>query len=875
MEATTDKLIKDIEELKEIHIIPYCHTDYAWTNIRSWHICRYINSYSEALDLIREKTGHTWVIDNVTHSLLPFLELCPDRFDELKDAIKKGDVNIANGGWSLARPAQVGEETYLRNLIASDRKFRELFGDEIVIDTLFNADTAIGHCQLPQIVRGMGYKYYYSNRPSTFMNKRGIPKQFRWYGLDGSDILVTRGEYGGFIFGKVLESDAHNDFDTMLAGYREYDLNEHLNLLPTGVVAQFEGCDDYLPLRNIYDNKIDLPRFMDEWNANFNSHIGFSTLSKFFNELEKEKNIPDYRGILDPYDLSYNHPRRGNNSYWYMRYAGDRALTELESVCAIAASNGADYPQEKIDEFWHGLFEITGHALEAILDVDNKRVYNAFLGNYYSAQELIYKKCDEIARLVGAGTRNEHVIINTLGHTVTEYVRLYITSEFGVNEFRLSDMSGADIPYQIVDVVGGDKPYEEFKYSSAEVMAKITVPPLSVQVIKVDYTGAKITAFGDAQKMYFNSAPPRLRLIATDNTIRTPRLAAVFKNGILTQLYDNLTGKKSVITAPLFNLGFTKTPHTNSWLFDFTPLEISAFIPEKSEIINNGPYYYRYRTTGKIAGSGAVIDYIINDTDGTVFIDLDIDNRETGGFYTADFGCEEGTPIRADIPFGSQELDTSEMYENSPAYDGFEVGCYGQFSAKSWFAYNREFKLAVMHKDCSSYSRYMADKNLVSVILTHVVDIDSKPELDQSCTWFAQEDKAAYACQGHQRFSLALTLDESTPADFTRKALSLRKPLRGVRCYKGTNNAPAKSVFDAQSADSIAITAFYREADAYIVRFYECNGECINFTANVSDKIKKAEKINLVGKKMCDIAVKNVKLELQVKAYEIVTLKLS
>lgn len=145
MENPKDNQAKEIGELKEIHIIPYCHTDYAWTNIRSWHICRYTSAYSEVLDIMRENGEHTWLLDNITHSLTPFLELCPERFEELKSRVREGRVNIANGGYSLARPTQVGEETYIRNLVAADRRFRELFGEDIEIDTLFNADTSIDH----------------------------------------------------------------------------------------------------------------------------------------------------------------------------------------------------------------------------------------------------------------------------------------------------------------------------------------------------------------------------------------------------------------------------------------------------------------------------------------------------------------------------------------------------------------------------------------------------------------------------------------------------------------------------------------------------------------------------------------------------------
>lgn len=859
-----------IEDIREIHIIPYCHTDYAWTNIRSWHICRYISSYCEALDIMRKDREFTWILDNVIHSLIPFLTYCPERAAEFFQRVREGRINVVNGGWSLARPTQVGEETYIRNIVASDRKFRELFGKDINIDCLFNADTAAGHWQLPQIIRGMGYKYYCFQRPETYLNKRGIPKQFRWYGLDGSDVLVSRGCYGGFIFGNYLEADANNSWETILEGYRREELQEHLNLQPTSVIAQFQGCDDVLPLRNVYDKKIALPGFIKKWNETKGSHMFFSTISRYFAALEKE-DVPEYHGILDPYDLSYNLPKKGNRSFWYMRYAGDRMLTELESVCALVAANGGAYPCDEIKDLWLKLFEITGHAIEYVVGCDNTRLYNAFLGAYLSAEELLQNKCNELATLVGCGTCGEYILINTQGHTVTEFTRLHITSENGVRNFKLTDSQGNNVEYQIVNVLGGDKPNSTFNYSSVEVIAGVTVAPLSAEIIHVDFTDEKMPVLDAEAKKYLGTSSPSIRRISDSFTVTTPKLTAVFKGGELFSLRNNKDGSISD-TNPLFRLRFTETPPTNSWLFDFTPLAESDFIPEKAEIIHNGPLYYRYRVSGKVAGSGAKVTYTINNNDCTVYIDAEIDNRETGGIFTADFTCEENTPLRADIPFGSQQLDPSEMIRGSEIYDPWgEVTLDGQFSAKSWFAYNRNFKLAVMHKDCASYSRYAAGRNVISLILTQVIDID-KPDIEQSSMWVTQMDKSAFGCCGLQKFSFALTLDNGTVNELTQKAHNLRRPLRSARGYSVTEKAPAASIFNMDANASVTLTAFYREDDAYILRFYECDDKDITLNAVIPENISKVIKINLVGKAIEEIPAVNGKITMPVKADEIVTI---
>ncbi|MHB1365043.1 MAG: glycoside hydrolase family 38 N-terminal domain-containing protein [Eubacteriales bacterium] len=868
-----DKQKYNIEDIREIHVIPYCHTDYAWTNIRSWHICRYIASYCEVLDIMRENPGFTWILDNVVHSLIPFLTYCPERFEEFKQRVREGRINIANGGWSLARPTQVGEETYIRNMAAADRKFRELFGEDIQIDCLFNADTAAGHQQLPQIIQSMGYKYYCFQRPETFLNKRGIPKQFRWYGIDDSDVIVSRGCYGGFFVGTYLEVNAGNNWEAKLEGYRQEELNEHLNLQPTAIMAQFQGCDDVLPLRNIYDQKIDLPGFIEKWNETQKAHMSFSTISRYFQALEKE-NIPEHRGILDPYDLSYNLPKKGSRSFWSMRYAGDRLLTELESISALCASNGGIYPYEEIGSLWLSLFEITGHAIEYTVDCDNIRLMNAFLGAYHSAEELLQKKCEELTLLVGTGTGAEHVLINTQGHTVTAFIPLHITSENGVRNFTLTDRKGSSIEYQITNVLGGDKPYSTFNYSSAEVIAKVTLPPFSTEIIKVKFTDEKLPVLIPEAKKYLETASPLIREINESFTVTTKAVTVIFKAGELVRLQNNADMNMSGGDKPLLRLHFTKTKQSNNWMFDFTPLDEFDFIPEKFEIIHNGPLFYRYRVTGKIAGSDAVMNYTVNDHDDTVYVDAEIDNRENNGIFIADFACEENTPVRADIPFGSQDLNPTEMVRGAEIYDPYgEVSLDGQFSAKSWFSYNRNFKMAVMHKDCSSYSRLRPDKNIISLILTQVMDIDI-PEIEPTSMWVTQMDKSAFGCRGIQKFSFALTLDSGSVCELTRKAHNLRRSVRSARGYSATEKAPAESIFTADANASVIVTAFYRENDAYIIRFYECDSKDIMLNAVLSDHISKASKTNFTGRHTDDLHIDNGIISLPVKAYEIVTLKL-
>ena len=204
-----DNQVHKNNELRKIFIIPHSHHDYAWVYERQWHLLRYEMIFNEVIDWLEENPNATWMIDNVVHSWIPFAENFPERVDAFRKLVQEGRIEIANGGYSLARPSYVGEETFIRNLVAGDTYFKELF-DIKEIPYYHNLDTAAGQRQIPQILRLAGFRYYRFQRPESILDQSGIPRTFYWKGLDGSQILVSRAFGGGF-----LDVDYSNhDFET-------------------------------------------------------------------------------------------------------------------------------------------------------------------------------------------------------------------------------------------------------------------------------------------------------------------------------------------------------------------------------------------------------------------------------------------------------------------------------------------------------------------------------------------------------------------------------------------------------------------------------------------------------------------------------------
>ena len=54
MDEMTKNFKSQPDDFTEIHLIPYMHCDFSWTNSRKWHIWRYITGYKKALEIMRE-----------------------------------------------------------------------------------------------------------------------------------------------------------------------------------------------------------------------------------------------------------------------------------------------------------------------------------------------------------------------------------------------------------------------------------------------------------------------------------------------------------------------------------------------------------------------------------------------------------------------------------------------------------------------------------------------------------------------------------------------------------------------------------------------------------------------------------------------------
>lgn len=827
--------IRDLSQVSEIHLFPYSHHDYAWTNTREWHIKRYLKIFEDNLELMNSNPAYTFLIDNVLHSLLPFLHYRPERFEELKARVQEGRVVFANGGMALVRPTCVGEETFIRNMVTGKRFLETAFGIAD-IDFYANFDTACGHSQVPQLLRLGGHRYYRFFRPEAALDHKQVPKQFHWKGLDGSTVLVSRGAYFGFHEGKFTNKDFKTEWEEAKAEFCEQELKDKLLLLPTDLLPLFYGSDDSLPLCNLLDEPIRILAFIEEWNKRESSVMKFSTPKQYF-DLLAAKDVPTVEGVLDPCELIFLSTYKGDASFWKKRTLVDRLIVKAETYAAYAAMLGFDYPEAEIGRLWRDLFEYAGHAIEFIFEPDYERLYALAKSAETQARELIRKACEQLAGLAGQEEDLQYVVFNNLNWRRKELVRLHVTGPTGIGGFDIVDGDGNKLAYQLVKAITGEKPYVGSPYSEVDAAVEVEVPAMGSATLKIVGNG-QIPKERPCEggKLSAGTQEP----VVIDNGI----LNVTFKNGTIASIRDNRTGKTVEATAdtsPIGGIRFIHTKEVQHWDPSWEAVKETPMVPESWAVVDNGPLVWRYRVTGIAGSEGIRQDIVLAAGESAVRFEVTLHCTGAEGYFTADFAADPGTRLTADVPFGVEEREL-----DAESFETLERGNPGQFYAKTWASFRKSgVPTAIVAESSYIFYHHDPERNTISHTLHRCMPLHNK-------AGWVQNIHSSLEGKGEHGFAFALYIaeDEEQFAELTKFAKSSAYPLETVPVlYRAPGGGlDMNRSFLATNKEHVIVSAFYKEGDHYIVRLYESEGKSADLEIALPVRLKDVEMIDFLGK---------------------------
>jgi len=174
-------------------IVSHTHWDREWYKTFQAFRARLVDTVDRVLDLLASDDGWSFQLDGQTIVLEDYLEIRPERRDELEAACRAG--RLAIGPWYVQPDSLIpAGETHVRNLLEG-RRVAEQFGESSRI--AYTPDS-FGHpAQFPQLFAGFGLGpfVYWRGHGNEI---EGLRAEWIWRAPDGSEIAASHLSKGYF-----------------------------------------------------------------------------------------------------------------------------------------------------------------------------------------------------------------------------------------------------------------------------------------------------------------------------------------------------------------------------------------------------------------------------------------------------------------------------------------------------------------------------------------------------------------------------------------------------------------------------------------------------------------------------------------------------
>ncbi len=705
---------------------------------------------------------------------------------------------------SLLRPTTTGCETFIRNIIHG-RKWLKEYGVQKRSEVFHSVDVSIGHSQLPQLLNLAGYKYYRGWRPQGALDAKGIPREFIWKGTDGSSIICSRGTYAGLWQTDYLNENSFTEKNECIEKFYKNELADIISHTSTGIIWLPFGMDDTLPMKDFYDNPVNMDALMIHLKTTTGVDIKYSTAGSFFMDLSGEK-LTEYNGILDPCDVAYNIPTKGDKGLWLFRSSLDTMITKAETLWTMASSHGSDYPFMEIERAWENLLFISGHAMEYTFSEDYSRLYNLAVQTSENVAKLIKDAlvilCEPFTFSPGA-----NLLVNSLEYS-QEGIFSIFSRETVSQDIRLCDCNQNPVDFQIV--------------GASEILVDTCIPAFGINVIQINNCAEKIG----------HTVLPEHKSIKT--VIDSGKINVSLETGIITGI-NKLTFDLNALFGKLIFTEIVISPD-DAWLNNHRHGTQHHFLTSDWLLIENGPLRWKYSIKGTIGPAEAEIEITLLKNSSVIGFDIILDcQKKSNGFFSISFPASSDPDIKAGIPFGFEPRPVrSEPYgkQTDIDIDNLERLWPSLFYANGWISYNyNDIQFSFIGERLPSYYWYNSNEKNISIILTRTFN------LSQCNDWMKQLHKY-HECQGKSHFKFSVIIDDSF--DYT-KIFAMYKKIKyqpehieaqgGIKCnQKYTPDFEIKSEF-------CFITAMHKEADSTIIRIFNTSDSADSICITTKNKI--------------------------------------
>ncbi len=355
------------------YLVPHTHYDVAWAFSKEEYLKINETILEQALELMKAPEFKFCL--EQAFLLKEMEKRNPALFKSIKKMIKAGRLEIVDGQYLMADTMLPNGEVLIRDILVGKRYCKEKFGVDVPV--AWAADSFGMNAQLPQIYKKAGYQWLAFRRGA----RTDITEsEFLWKGLDGTTILAHWFPLG---YRAGLNID---QWEQSLAKLKKYACTPNI-LMPCGS-GSMPPQPEILPA-------------VKKWNRhNPAVKMKIATPGEFFQALEScDKKPGVIEGELYDDELVAVFPQVCSSRAWIVQNAREceELLTTAEEFATIAWLLGAKYPTDDFREAWEKALLIAFHDIITGCGVDKiyeevREVFASLKGklNQLLSESLIY-----------------------------------------------------------------------------------------------------------------------------------------------------------------------------------------------------------------------------------------------------------------------------------------------------------------------------------------------------------------------------------------------------------------------------------------------------------------------------------------------------
>lgn len=807
--------------------VGHTHIDVAWLwtlkttedkAVRSFStVLEYMNQYPEYKFMSSQPQLYKYVKKNA-----------PQLYKEIKKRVAQGRWETEGGMFVEADCNIASGEALVRQFLHGTRFFEEEFGNKneiLWLPDVFGYSTA-----LPQIMKKCGIRYFMTTKISWNEFNKMPYDTFLWEGIDGTEILThfsPSRNYGMGAKEGSAETEHFTTYNAMLnpsqvkGSWQRYS-QKHLN--DEVLMSYGWGDGGGGPTKEMLESQRRMEQGIPGCPNTKQSHA-----LEFFKTLEKDvtgsKHLPKWVGelYLEYHRGTYTSMARNKR---YNRKA-EFAFQNLEFYRSLAKKLiGMDYPKQQLQEAWEVILRnqfhdiLPGSSIKEVYDDSQREYEEIFALSDKLTKEALGALADTIS-----GEKGDVIIFNPNSTSVKSPVIIPFLKE-GEN----------------LAITDGTHEFPLQKTEQGMLAVVSDLPVKGYEVLKVKETLKKES-----------------KMTVTTSEINTPYFYVhINEQGHFTSIYDKKCQREIIPEGQCANVIMTyeDKPH------NFDAWDINHYYTEKAwpvneitsiEVIENGPVRGCVKIERPYLDS-TIVQYLYFYAD-LYRIDIrnEIDWKEkqilVRGYFPVDIHTDEAT---YDIQYGNVKRPTH--YNTSWDFAKFEV------CAHKWLDVSEDgYGISILN-DCK-YGYSVHDGVIGLSMLKSAIYPNEDADKEHHSFWYS-------ICPHEGDFRKGETIAQ---------AYVFNNPYQAVPKRNSLAKLDDKFTYLSISGDNIVVETIKEEESgkSTIIRLYECFNRRGKVSVTFGLPVDKITECNMLEREEVKLAHEEYSVTLDVKPYEIKTLKVS